>query len=64
MCYIISVAIETVVNPTATLKMGNFHRTFLSDFTGIVSSYITSLEEQLKSDLAQSFSLETWLPVR
>ncbi|XP_064386073.1 calcium-dependent secretion activator 2-like isoform X3 [Halichondria panicea] len=46
-----------------TLKMAKFHKTFLSEFTSIVSSYMNSLEEQLKTDLAQSFSLETWLPV-
>lgn len=64
----IVVAIIIIILPppslsSATLKLGNFHRTFLSDFTDIVSSYIDTLERQLRGDLTQSFTIETWLPV-
>ena len=50
--------------PLATLKLGRFHRTFLDEFTIIVNNYMDALESQLKNDLANSFTLEKWLPAR
>ena len=55
--------INTHTSPPATLKLANFHRTFLKDFTAIVSAYIDSLDQQLKGDLGHSLTLETWQPV-
>lgn len=48
----------------ATLKLGEFHQSFLDVFAPIVEGYINDLEATLIQDLNRSFAVETWLPVR
>ena len=48
----------------ATLKLGEFHQSFLGVFAPIVEAYIDELEATLIEDLTRSFAVETWMPVR
>ena len=48
----------------ATLKLGEFHQSFLSVFAPVVEGYIDELEATLIQDLTRSFAVETWMPVR
>ena len=54
------------VYPTspATLTLGEFHQSFLSEFAPVVEGYIDDLEATLVQDLNRSFAVETWMPVR
>ena len=51
-------------HPSATLKLGEFHRNFLGVFAPVVEGYIDELEATLVQDLNRSFALETWMPIR
>ena len=48
----------------ATMKLGEFHRAFLDNFTPVVIQYMEGLETSMREDLARSFSQEEWMPVR
>ena len=54
----------TILCFAATLKLGEFHQSFLTMFRPVVDGYINDLEATLVQDLARSFTVETWLPVR
>jgi hypothetical protein len=47
-----------------TMKLGEFHKAFLEEFTPVVIQYMEGLETSMREDLARSFSQEEWLPVR
>lgn len=49
--------------PAATLKLGEFHQSFLNAFAPVVEGYIDDLEATLVQDLNRSFAVETWMPV-
>jgi hypothetical protein len=42
-----------------TLKLGEFHQSFLSVFAPVVEGYIDELEATLVQDLTRSFAVET-----
>ena len=46
------------------MRLGEFHKSFLEDFTPVVIQYMEGLETSMREDLARSFSQEEWLPVR
>jgi hypothetical protein len=46
-----------------TMKLGEFHKAFLEEFTPVVIQYMEGLETSMREDLARSFSQEEWLPV-
>lgn len=48
----------------ATMRLGQFHRTFLDEFAPVVIGYVNDLDASLKVDLSKSFDCEIWTPVR
>lgn len=49
---------------SATLHLGNFHRSLLQQFHPLVDGYIDQLSTTMNSDLLRSFEQENWLPCK